>query len=116
MALFTTCYCNVNTPGVGEDLIKVFEHNGIPVRLTAKEECCGMPKLEQGDLETVEKRLHKRLRSAHPDSLVPPEDFAGQLKVKSEIYLPELERPVVQRVELGEHVDQALAQLPDVVA
>jgi len=55
VALFATCYCNVNTPGIGQDLIKVFEHNGIPVRLTEKEECCGMPKLEQGDLDTVEK-------------------------------------------------------------
>ena len=55
VALFATCYCNVNTPDIGQDLIKVFEHNGIPVRLTEKEECCGMPKLEQGDLKTVDK-------------------------------------------------------------
>jgi Fe-S oxidoreductase len=55
VALFATCYCNVNTPDVGQDLIRVFEHNGIPVRLTGKEECCGMPKLEQGDLQTVDK-------------------------------------------------------------
>ena len=55
VALFATCYCNVNTPDVGQDLIRVFEHNGIPVRLTEKEECCGMPKLEQGDLGTVDK-------------------------------------------------------------
>jgi len=55
VALFATCYCNVNTPDVGQDLIRVFEHNGIPVRLTDKEECCGMPKLEQGDLATVDK-------------------------------------------------------------
>jgi len=55
VALFATCYCNVNTPNVGQDLIKVFEHNDIPVRLTDKEECCGMPKLEQGDLATVDK-------------------------------------------------------------
>ncbi|MGK2926390.1 MAG: heterodisulfide reductase-related iron-sulfur binding cluster, partial [Lysobacterales bacterium] len=55
VALFATCYCNVNTPDVGQDLIKIFEHNGIPVRLTDKETCCGMPKLEQGDLETVDK-------------------------------------------------------------
>jgi glycerol-3-phosphate dehydrogenase subunit C len=55
VALFATCYCNVNTPDIGQDLIRVFEHNGIPVRLTDKEACCGMPKLEQGDLETVDK-------------------------------------------------------------
>jgi len=55
VALFATCYCNVNTPDIGQDLIRVFEHNGIPVRLTDREECCGMPKLEQGDLDTVDK-------------------------------------------------------------
>ncbi len=55
VALFATCYCNVNTPDIGQDLIRIFEHNGIPVRLTEREECCGMPKLEQGDLETVDK-------------------------------------------------------------
>jgi glycerol-3-phosphate dehydrogenase subunit C len=61
VALFATCYCNANTPGIGQDLIQVFEHNGIPVRLTEKEECCGMPKLEQGDLDTVEKYARKNV-------------------------------------------------------
>ena len=61
VALFATCYCNANTPGIGQDLISVFEHNGIPVRLTDKEECCGMPKLEQGDLDTVEKYARKNI-------------------------------------------------------
>jgi len=61
VALFATCYCNANTPDIGQDLIKVFEHNGIPVRLTAKEECCGMPKLEQGDLDTVGKYARKNI-------------------------------------------------------
>jgi Fe-S oxidoreductase len=31
----------------------VFEHNGIPVTLAPEERCCGMPKLEIGDLEAV---------------------------------------------------------------
>jgi Fe-S oxidoreductase len=60
-ALFATCYCNFNEPGIGEDLVAVFEHNGIPVRLTEKESCCGMPKLEQGDLETVDKLRRKNI-------------------------------------------------------
>ena len=33
----------------------VFDHNNIPVRLVEKEQCCGMPKLELGDLEAVER-------------------------------------------------------------
>jgi len=60
-ALFATCFCNFNEPGIGEDLVAVFEHNGIPVRLTDKESCCGMPKLEQGDLETVDKLRRKNI-------------------------------------------------------
>jgi len=53
VALFTTCYGNRNEPDLDVDLVKVFQHNGIEVRLVAKEECCGMPKLELGDLESV---------------------------------------------------------------
>ncbi len=53
VALFATCYGNYNEPHIGEDLIAVFEHNGIPVTLAEKERCCGMPKLELGDLEAV---------------------------------------------------------------
>ncbi|MGD8511529.1 MAG: heterodisulfide reductase-related iron-sulfur binding cluster, partial [Gammaproteobacteria bacterium] len=55
VALFSTCYGNRNVPEVGEDLVAVFEHNGIPVRLLPREKCCGMPKLELGDLQAVEK-------------------------------------------------------------
>ncbi|MCU0934190.1 MAG: heterodisulfide reductase-related iron-sulfur binding cluster, partial [Thiobacillaceae bacterium] len=53
VALFATCYMNRNEPGPGEDLAVVFEHNGIPVTLAEKERCCGMPKLELGDLDAV---------------------------------------------------------------
>ncbi len=55
VALFATCYGNYNEPHLGEDLIAVFEHNGIEVRIAEKEQCCGMPKLELGDLEAVER-------------------------------------------------------------
>jgi len=53
VALFATCYGNYNEPHLGEDLIAIFEHNGIPVRLAEREQCCGMPKLEPGDFESV---------------------------------------------------------------
>jgi glycerol-3-phosphate dehydrogenase subunit C len=61
VALFATCYCNVNEPDIGTNLIKIFEHNNIPVSLPRKEECCGMPKLEQGDLKTVDKYKRKNI-------------------------------------------------------
>ena len=53
VALFATCFMNRNEPGPGEDFAAVFAHNGIPVTLAEKERCCGMPKLELGDLESV---------------------------------------------------------------
>ncbi|MCC2617735.1 Fe-S oxidoreductase [Aestuariibacter halophilus] len=53
VALFATCYGNYNSPHLGEDLVKVFQHNGIGVVLVDKEQCCGMPKLELGDLDAV---------------------------------------------------------------
>ena len=55
VALFVTCYCNRNEPDIASDLVKVFEHNGIAVAVTPAERCCGMPKLELGDLESVAK-------------------------------------------------------------
>ncbi|MEJ0084729.1 MAG: heterodisulfide reductase-related iron-sulfur binding cluster [Pseudomonadota bacterium] len=55
VALFVTCYGDRNEPHLPEDLTAVFEHNGIAVKVVGKEKCCGMPKLELGDLETVEK-------------------------------------------------------------
>jgi Fe-S oxidoreductase len=53
VALFATCYCNYNEPDIGMDLAVVLEHNGIPVSTVHKEQCCGMPKLELGDLDAV---------------------------------------------------------------
>ena len=53
IAFYATCYGNHNTPHLGEDFVKVFEHNGIQFDLVIKEACCGMPKLELGDLDSL---------------------------------------------------------------
>ena len=53
VAIFSTCYVNYNEPGIGHDLLTILEHNEIPYVLVEKEACCGMPKLELGDLEAV---------------------------------------------------------------
>jgi Fe-S oxidoreductase len=54
VAIFSTCYINYNEPGIGMDLLKILDHNDIPYTLVEKEKCCGMPKLELGDLESVQ--------------------------------------------------------------
>ncbi len=55
VAIFVTCYGNRNEPDVVDDLIAVLRHNQLEVRLVEQEKCCGMPKMELGDLESVEK-------------------------------------------------------------
>jgi Fe-S oxidoreductase len=53
VVLFTTCYGNRNLPQMVDDLVAIYQHNDIPVVLVDKEICCGMPKLELGDLDAV---------------------------------------------------------------
>ncbi len=53
VAIFATCYINYNEPGIGLDLLKILDHNDVPYVIVEKEKCCGMPKLELGDLDAV---------------------------------------------------------------
>src|SRR5579864_5103892 len=66
LALFSTCYVNYHEPGIGIDLLKIMAHNGIPVTRVKREACCGMPKLELGDLAGVE-----RLKNVNIPMLAP---------------------------------------------
>ncbi|HAY45496.1 MAG TPA: Fe-S oxidoreductase [Gammaproteobacteria bacterium] len=61
VALYATCYGNYNSPNLGEDFRKVYRHNNIVVDLVEKEACCGMPKMELGDLDAVEKLKDKNI-------------------------------------------------------
>ena len=54
VAIFGTCYGEYNEPHLGQDLLEVFEHNGIPTMVIPNTQCCGMPKLELGDLDAVD--------------------------------------------------------------
>ncbi len=57
VALFSTCYGQYNHPTLGDDLVAVFEHNDIQVALPSKERCCGMPRLELGDIASVDQSI-----------------------------------------------------------
>ena len=61
VAVFSTCFVNYNEPGIGHDLLAVLEHNEIPYVVVDKESCCGMPKLELGDLEAVERHKNANI-------------------------------------------------------
>jgi glycerol-3-phosphate dehydrogenase subunit C len=61
VAIYSTCYINYNEPGIGHDLVKILAHNGIPYVIAEKEACCGMPKLELGDLQAVAANKEKNI-------------------------------------------------------
>lgn len=55
VAIFVTCYGEHNEPELVQDMVAVLNHNDIAVRLLPDARCCGMPKLDLGDLKAVEK-------------------------------------------------------------
>jgi Fe-S oxidoreductase len=65
VVVFTTCYGDRNQPKLVADLVAVLEHNEIPVTLLASERCCGMPKLELGDLESVRTFKEHNIEALH---------------------------------------------------
>ena len=61
VAVFVGCYCRNNKPNIAEDLLMVLEHNHIQVKLMTNERCCGMPKLDLGDMKSVESLMEHNL-------------------------------------------------------
>ena len=55
VAIYVTCYGDHNEPQMVEDLVAVLKHNDVPVKILQDAKCCGMPKLELGDLKKVGK-------------------------------------------------------------
>ena len=61
VAVFVTCYGEYNRPQMVEDLVSVLRHNKIPTQIAHATGCCGMPKMELGDLDAVERLLERNL-------------------------------------------------------
>lgn len=53
--LYATCFVNYNNPGIGIATQAILAANGVETEVVYPE-CCGMPQLEQGDLEDVARR------------------------------------------------------------
>lgn len=56
--IYATCFGNYNNPSLGLAARAVLAHNGVDVKIHYPE-CCGMPLLEQGDVETVVQKAHR---------------------------------------------------------
>lgn len=63
--LFATCFVNHNNPQIGKDAVEVYSKSGVSLSCP-KQNCCGMPAIEAGDVE-----LAKKLAQSNIESLAP---------------------------------------------
>ena len=61
VAIFATCYDKNTESSLIEDLMAIFNHNAIHTKIIWDANCCGMPKLELGDLKQVERAKNANL-------------------------------------------------------
>ena len=65
LAVYATCFANYNKPEIGEAALDVLARNGIAPEVVYPA-CCGMPELEQGNLEKVAANAEKVSRELRP--------------------------------------------------
>jgi len=65
VAIFPTCFVNYYNPAPGKAALEVFAKNGCAVKCP-KQNCCGMPALDGGDVEFARKEAR-----ANVDSMLP---------------------------------------------
>jgi glycerol-3-phosphate dehydrogenase subunit C len=61
VAVFPTCVVEYQNPSIGQDLVKVFEHNGVSCSLPEGVGCCGAPWLHSGDLDQFRAQAAKNM-------------------------------------------------------
>jgi glycerol-3-phosphate dehydrogenase subunit C len=61
VALFPTCLVEYQSPAIGQDLVKVYERNGVECSLVEGAGCCGAPWLHSGEMEAFEKQARKEI-------------------------------------------------------
>ena len=62
VALFSTCLVEYQDPSIGQDLVKVYERNGVSCSLPEGQVCCGAPWLHSGDVDTFVKQGRKNVQ------------------------------------------------------
>jgi len=55
VAVFPSCFIEYMEPAIGQDLVKVYEHNGVACSLPSGTKCCGAPWLHQGNVKEFAK-------------------------------------------------------------
>src|SRR5258708_6927019 len=100
VALFATCYVNYNDPAIAQDAVAVLEKAGCSVSCP-EQVCCGMPKLDGGDIEGARKLASKNVETLLPavregrKILTPGPSCTLMLRTEYPALLPTSEAPEV---------------------
>ena len=63
VAVFPTCLVEYQQPGVGRDLVRVYERNGVECSMIDGAGCCGAPYLHSGDVDSFTKVAVKQVKA-----------------------------------------------------
>ena len=100
VAVFPTCLVEYQDPGIGQDLIKVYERNGIECSLAGEAACCGAPFLHSGDVDTFTKVAKKNVKM-----------LADEVRAGNEIVVPQPTCGYVLKKDYVDYVGGADATL-----
>jgi len=100
VAVFPTCLVEYQAPGIGHDLVKVFERNGVECTLADTTQCCGAPFLHSGDIENFSKVAEKNVAA-----------LANSVRKGNDIVVPQPTCGYVLKKDYLDYVGGADAQL-----
>jgi Fe-S oxidoreductase len=66
VVLFQTCYVQNNEPEIGRDTVAVMRKNGVDLQCVAGLQCCGMPRWESGDIDSLRTQAKANLDRLMP--------------------------------------------------
>jgi len=62
-SIFPTCFVEYMEPAIGQDIVKVFEHNGVECSLPEGTACCGAPWLHSGNVKQFTAAAERNVRA-----------------------------------------------------
>lgn len=92
-AVFPTCFVEYMQPDIGQDLVKVYERNGVECTLASTTNCCAAPLLHGGDVDGFVKAASKTVKAlaqdvrAGKDVVVPQPTCGYVLKKDYPVYV-----------------------------
>ena len=63
VSVFPTCFVEYMDPGIGKDLVRVYEHNGVACSLPEGTQCCGAPWLHSGNVKEFTKAARRNVKA-----------------------------------------------------